>query len=197
MQKGDSKEIYKQYWELSRHAENERLWFTNIYAIISTGTFVFVGKGLIAETPYIWIFLLFLTVLGFFVTHLTRVDQIIYSRTAQILAMKEFHMPPLYRILYAEDNKDAYFQPWRSTIGSLSFVFHSFYIVMLALFTYILSNAFGVRFNHCLIIAGSVLVIMYLLYFFLFRKKEQEKMAELEEKLSSNAQTASQLSKAP
>lgn len=36
--------IYEQYWLHARHVENERLWFTNIYAIILAGTLTLLGK---------------------------------------------------------------------------------------------------------------------------------------------------------
>lgn len=31
------KKMYEQYWLHSRHQEIQRLWFTNIYAVIFTG----------------------------------------------------------------------------------------------------------------------------------------------------------------
>jgi hypothetical protein len=35
--------IYEQYWLHARHQENQRLSFTNIYAVIVTGVFAFLG----------------------------------------------------------------------------------------------------------------------------------------------------------
>ena len=57
--------IYEQHWLHARHVENERLWFTNIYAIILAGTL-----SLLSIPTYsgfyvaVLIFLLSLTMIG-------------------------------------------------------------------------------------------------------------------------------------
>lgn len=36
--------MFKEYWEQARHCENERLWFTNIYAAVVAAILVFMNQ---------------------------------------------------------------------------------------------------------------------------------------------------------
>ena len=56
------RKIYEQYWLHARHQETQRLWFTNIYAVIAAGVFAYLGH---VEDYTIKVTLLtFLTILG-------------------------------------------------------------------------------------------------------------------------------------
>ncbi len=37
--------MYREYWEQARHCENERLWFTNIYAAVVAAILVFMNQA--------------------------------------------------------------------------------------------------------------------------------------------------------
>lgn len=43
--------IFREHWNHARHCENERLWFTNIYAVIVAAILVFVGNAVYSESP--------------------------------------------------------------------------------------------------------------------------------------------------
>lgn len=180
------KEMYTQYCESARHVENERLEFTKMYVLIVTGVFVLVTNTIL-DAAYVWAFLLFLTILGFFVSHLTRIDHILFSRNAEIMAIKEFELPTIYQFYYTEQNKDVSLGNWRGILGSMSFMFHSFYILMTGLFTFLLSksiiNIFCASNIINFIVSLTVIIVMYILYFAVFRKKENDIAKELKNKL--------------
>ena len=64
------KSVYEQHWLHARHCENERLWFTNVFALIVAGLFAFLGT---AEQPILSQFVTYagctiflLSMLGYF-----------------------------------------------------------------------------------------------------------------------------------
>ncbi len=59
-------EVLKENWEHIRHLENERLWFTNIYAAIVAGVFGFTSQAGIGGDVFraLLIFLIFLSIIG-------------------------------------------------------------------------------------------------------------------------------------
>ncbi len=63
--------IYREYWEHARQCVNERLWFTNIYAVILAAIMVFLGEtGSSESTNFVSAFLMasfgfILSVIGF------------------------------------------------------------------------------------------------------------------------------------
>jgi len=65
------KSIYEQHWLHARHVENERLWFTNIFALIVAGLVAFLGtvkdKELLSLFAiYAGGFIFILSILGYF-----------------------------------------------------------------------------------------------------------------------------------
>lgn len=65
------KSIYEQHWLHARHLENERLWFTNIFALIVAGLLAFLGtidneELLSLFAIYAGYFIFILSLLGYF-----------------------------------------------------------------------------------------------------------------------------------
>jgi len=82
--------VYEQNWLHARHVENERLWFTNIYAVVMAGSLV-----LMSETGLIWpiaSFLFGLSFLGFCMCHALRIAFIQHSRIPDIVQRKEWQL---------------------------------------------------------------------------------------------------------
>lgn len=59
--------IFTEHWNHARHCENERLWFTNIYAAIVAAILVFMGEADFGPILALTLFGLILSVLGFMV----------------------------------------------------------------------------------------------------------------------------------
>jgi len=60
------KAIYEQHWLHIRHVENQRLWFTNIFAILCGGSFALMHGGLFDEANWPIVgFLMVLSLFGF------------------------------------------------------------------------------------------------------------------------------------
>lgn len=65
------KSVYEQHWLHARHVENERLWFTNIFALIVAGLLAFLGtvedeELLSLFAVYAGCFIFILSILGYF-----------------------------------------------------------------------------------------------------------------------------------
>lgn len=78
------RKVYEQYWLHARHQEIQKLWFTNVYAIIVAGTFTYFGviKEFKFSIPLLvfLIFLISLSLLGYFVTYSWNIPFAIFSR---------------------------------------------------------------------------------------------------------------------
>ena len=61
------RELLRQHWLHCRHIESERAWFMSVYAAITGGMLVYIFTGDVRE---LWplFFLIFLTLVGFFLT---------------------------------------------------------------------------------------------------------------------------------
>ena len=85
--------IFKEHWNHARHCENERLWFTNIYAIVVAAILVFIGNVVFGESPdygsaiLLALFGFILSVIGFLIVvalllgyqhHITDIDMVFY-----------------------------------------------------------------------------------------------------------------------
>jgi hypothetical protein len=85
------KSIFEQQWLHVRHVENERLWFTNIYAAIMAGVLAFISKGS-EETSFefympLLLFLILLSVIGIIV--IMRLGLAFYQHAAYVLVIAE------------------------------------------------------------------------------------------------------------
>jgi len=83
----NAKTIYEQYWSQARHIENERLWLTNIFAVVFAALLGFITMG--GTSWYIPIFGLFLSIVGLVAMHDLRIWYIRYSRLAEKIAINE------------------------------------------------------------------------------------------------------------
>ena len=85
------KETYEQYWLHARHVADERLWFTNIYVLIVVGVLAFlkVDQPLFLRLGLL-LFVLLLSIVGFFMCHSLTVHFITYSRTAELIQINEW-----------------------------------------------------------------------------------------------------------
>ncbi len=91
--------LYEQYWLHARHVENERLWFTNIYAALVAGVFVILGRldlsshniELVVRLSFLFLFAL--SLIGFFLTFSWTAAFTLFSRLAQNLARTAFGIP--------------------------------------------------------------------------------------------------------
>ena len=74
------KAVYEQHWLHARHVENERLWFTNIFAIIFAGSLAAIKDKLfdISSLPLV-IFLMILS--GFGIIFSLKIDSIFKTHT--------------------------------------------------------------------------------------------------------------------
>ena len=77
--------IYEHYWLHAMHQETQRLWFTNIYAVIVAGVFAYLGY---VENHIIKVSLLtFLTILslfGYLMTHSWNIPFVIFRDCNEI-----------------------------------------------------------------------------------------------------------------
>ena len=60
------KAIYEQHWLHARHVENQRLWFTNVFALLCVGSLAMMDSGLFNEANWSIVgFLMVLSLFGF------------------------------------------------------------------------------------------------------------------------------------
>jgi len=120
--------VYEQNWLHARHVENERLWFTNIYAVVMAGSLV-----LMSETGLIWplaSFLLILSFLGFCMCHALRIAFIQHSRLSEIVLRKEWQLNN-YSVFYPKEGQPADYKSGevKSKVISLDKVFYLLYML--------------------------------------------------------------------
>ncbi|PNX47920.1 MAG: hypothetical protein BV456_10380 [Thermoplasmata archaeon M8B2D] len=99
MDDANLRKIYEQYWLHARHVENERLWFTNIYAVIVAGFLAYLG---VVENNnpinlILIFFLLILSLFGYIITQAWNIPFVIFSRLAEEIAICEWKLPEEYR----------------------------------------------------------------------------------------------------
>jgi len=105
------KSIYEQHWLHARHVENERLWFTNIFALIVAGLLAFLGtvdrQLLSLFAIYAGGFILILSMLGYFlclswraafVEHTTLVREMA-EQYPELKDYAPYTRPEIYRII--------------------------------------------------------------------------------------------------
>jgi hypothetical protein len=99
MTSGDNlKGIYEQYWLHARHQETQRLWFTNVFAVIVAGVFAYMGKSNDdTYDVYLLLFLTILSILGYFLTHAWNIPFVIFTRLAEKMAIIEWDLPRDYQ----------------------------------------------------------------------------------------------------
>ena len=146
--------VYEQYWLHARHQENQRLWFTNIYAVIVAGLLAYIGvfqKNLgLFPIPYsrVWtyspieivlvLFLTILSILGYVATHSWNIPFAIFSRLAEEIAVCEWGLPAQYqrfsryRTEYRHSKEIGFGRAWVRTSAARAFM--AFYSLMIGVF---------------------------------------------------------------
>lgn len=173
--------VYEQNWLHARHVENERLWFTNIYAVVMAGSL-----ALMSETGLIWplvSFLLILSFLGFFMCHALRIAFIRPSRTSDIVLRREWQLKD-YSIFYPRKARsgDKTYEcgEVKSKLVSLNDVFYYFYMLGICVSAVLLIQAIGhshILYN--LLEGGFVLGALLLFRKYVFGKKEDRLHKEM------------------
>jgi hypothetical protein len=171
--KANARAVFEQYWLQARHVENERLWLTNVFAIIFAALL-----GLITVQGLEWYipaFGVLLSITGILSMHSLRIWFIRLSRLAEKIMINE---------LGAEEYD---IEKYRKTKGKLSlfvrrfwalpFVFYVFYSTMLALWSTLLLKAFGLSCWLWIVFVGiicSSLIFYWCVLFPRERKTEEE-----------------------
>lgn len=100
----DARLVFEQYWLHARHVENERLWMTNVFAIIFGGLLGFMGwKDEL--TWYIAAFGLALSLFGLLAVHALRIPFIRYSRMAETIMDVELGLGE-YRRFFKQNGRN-------------------------------------------------------------------------------------------
>ncbi len=165
------RKIYEQYWSHARHQEVQRLWFTNIYAMIVTGAFAYFGAIKRCTEPLL-IFLILLSFLGYLLTYTWNIPFTIFSRLAEQIAICEWNLPKDYR-RFTKYKRGYEF----SELVSANTIFTGFYSLMTGVFVGLFLQTI---FKFCMQIASSIMLIVFLIllsfYKFYLKSKSIDKI---------------------
>lgn len=178
------KSIYEQHWLHARHLENERLWFTNIYVLITGGllAYTFNSNGAHFWPWPILLIVFILSLAGLFMSHSLGIPFYYHSRMADIIQIKEWHLP--YHYFYRKTGGKSGFDP--SKFIRFSEVFYLLYSAMssfsMGFLFYELAHGLSWYWYWEAIVLGLILfgVIYGCLCKFAFKKIEKEAHGELE-----------------
>lgn len=153
MRTEDSRIVYEQYWQHARHVENELLTFTSFYAIIVAGSFIFLKSNSGIENTIIMIFVMFLSIFGFFFNYNLRIPFIKFILKAELIAIKELGLKHEYRRYF--DSKGRLFEDkFIDTYDIFALLFitvttFSFYVLLTNIFSITICIPFGLfHFYH-------------------------------------------------
>ena len=173
--------VYEQYWGHARHVANERLWFTNIYAVIVGGAFAFMATSQSSVVHlYLSGFLLILSLTGLFMCHSLVMHFIVYSRMTELILINEWNLP--YR---------RYFPGEGERMGAIKFglnkAFYTLYILMSSIFTGLLVYNLVSMHAFSISIAATIaaFVALFLLYQLGFRRSENRLKSTFKERVVS------------
>lgn len=129
--------IYEQYWQHARHNENQRLSFTQLYSVLVGVVLAFLTSrselNLSLEIS-LYVFLLILTILGYFIVYSLNIPSVIFSRLTEQIAVCQWNVPQQYLRWFTES-------PQRKTKRlHVAEIFIIFYSLMASLFTVMLCN---------------------------------------------------------
>ncbi len=184
--------VYEQHWLHARHVENERLWFTNIYMVAVGGllAYRFVGGDNVFWPWPILVPVFILSMAGFFMCHSMGIPFCFHSRAADIIQIKEWHLP--YHYFYSRCPKSyklanpgaKYFPVFEgkdpSKVMSFSDVFQLLYGAMASFSVAFLAYDLGCRYRTwyewwVALFAGLVWCgILFVVYKVPFKKREKE-----------------------
>lgn len=169
--------IYEQYWLHARHVANERLWFTNIYVLIVASAFAFIATSQ-STVIHLWllVFLLILSIMGFFMCHSLVIHFITYSRMTELISINEWNIP--YRVYFLPEGE----QRIVSKIG-LNFAFYFLYMVMSSIFTCLLVYNLGM-FSISITVAIAMFIALFAVYELVFKRTENRLETKLKERIN-------------
>lgn len=166
--KEDTRIIYEQYWLHARHVQNERLWFTNIYAIIVAGSFAIMGLTEISTAIKLAIvsFLFILSIIGFCLVYTLRIPFLKFALRTELIAINEFNLKDEYRRFFPKEgeifSKDKLFD--------MPDIFEFFYSLMSSITIFLLISTMG-KVVLALVAAIIVFIILFLIiYLLIFRE---------------------------
>lgn len=152
--------VFEQYWLHARHVENERLWFTNIYAIVWAGSLALMSEyGFEIQVA---IFLFALSFLGFFMCHALRVPFIKYSRMAEIIMREEWQLMK-YSFFYPRESKNKNKKYGGGEVKksiSLNAIFYLFYMLGIISSSIIIIQETDWGFNVKIMVGVVILIIV-------------------------------------
>lgn len=164
--------IYEQYWLHARHQEVQRLWFTNIYAMIVAGAFAYFGAVKGFSTPLL-VFLTLLSILGYLVAYSWNIPFTIFSRLAEEIAVREWNLPKDYR-RFTKYRRGYEF----SKIVSANIVFIGFYSLMTGIFVGLLFLQTNLK--VCIQFTSVIILVVFLVlvgcYKFYLKPKSIDKI---------------------
>lgn len=175
--------VYEQYWLHARYQETQRLWFTNVYALIITGVFAYLATSGLDNSLKV-ILLMFLTLLslfGYLLTYSWNLPFTEFSRLAELIAINEWNL--------AEDYQR--FSSYKKKIRA-NRLFVGFYSLMLGAFAallfqtvYKMSNS-GIP-DWVIIVIGLIVFLgFYLFYCFCLEKPINKIQEEFEGKIKKS-----------
>lgn len=173
--KTNARVVFEQYWMQARHIENERLWLTNIFAIVFAGLL-----GLISVYELVWYiptFGVLISITGLLAMHGLRIWFIRFSRLAEKIMVNELN--------FSEYNIGKYRMSDRklstiiSRIVSLPLVFMLFYSVMLAIWiTLLLLTKYELSYWLLIVFIGTICFSL-ILYQYVFLPEERKAEEEI------------------
>lgn len=145
--------------------------FTSIFGVVMAGSLAVLGSQF-ADTPtkaILALSMVMFSIFGFLYMHVCRIPWLVFSRLAEAIMTKEFKLAKYER-----------FETYRKFVNA-SFLFHSFYIInvalFFALFVYNFSPIFSITnfdFYSCLTIIAFIVVISIMSIFYLTKLKSLE-----------------------
>lgn len=191
--------VFEQHWLHARHVENERLWFTNIYALVVGGLLAFTWEKAEATScsPWPWqilVVILLLSLLGLGMCHSMVIPFLRHHTLAQVIQLKEWRLP------YTDKYKlEGYRKVYKGGVYkyeivctrraakfvSLSKVFHLFYIFMSAFSVgLIAASIVGSLVTQCqwAIVVGMGFFTFLLTFFLIYKLLYKSRFKPIEDK---------------
>lgn len=168
--KANARAVFEQYWMQARHIENERLWLTNIFAVVFAGLL-----GLISVYGLEWYipaFGILISITGLLAIHDLRIWFIRMSRLAEKILVNELNMEK-YNVRKYREAKGI------NKYVSLPLAFVLFYTCMLALWVILLLMAkFELKYWFWIVFIG-VICFSLIIYRYVFLPDEKKAEKEI------------------
>ncbi|MBA7702505.1 hypothetical protein ES703_111274 [subsurface metagenome] len=191
--------IYEQYWLHARHQENQRLWYTNVYAILVSGLVVFMSYK---EEWYLPALVVGFSILGFFLCHSVRIPFLRYSRYTDVILWNEWNIGDKYaRFIRKPPGKKRSrtfkiamvkafgflrfrgMSELKDKVTNVSLMFHTFYIIMATVFTAWTAYLLWGCSWKLVVVPTLVFIVMWVVYNFWFGLLEEQVRDEMARKV--------------